>query len=188
MVEDIKFTDLKSIRLSRPCRASWKEMQQIEGNCVRHCDICDLHVYNLSEMSRREAVKLVEQHQGHLCVHFYRRRDGTILTRNCPVGVQAYNRLWLVKAWRIFCILVNKLMTRLFDMFAPPLLKSLKYGYLGGIDAEYPPCPKDLQDIRDEKQREQTKEIQNRLKELTEESLREILARQAREANKEPNS
>jgi hypothetical protein len=30
--------------------------------------------------------------EGRLCVRFYRRRDGTILTNNCPVGLRALKR------------------------------------------------------------------------------------------------
>ncbi|HWW74152.1 MAG TPA: hypothetical protein VNZ44_02080, partial [Pyrinomonadaceae bacterium] len=53
---------------------------------------CELHVYNLSGMTRREAEALVANTEGRLCVRFYRRDDGTILTRNCPVGFAALKR------------------------------------------------------------------------------------------------
>jgi hypothetical protein len=56
---------------------------------VRYCDLCELKVYNLSGMTRRQAEALVSNAEGRLCVRFYRRADGTILTRNCPVGLRA---------------------------------------------------------------------------------------------------
>jgi hypothetical protein len=60
---------------------------------VRFCGSCQLNVYNLSDMSRAEAETLVRQAEGedgpHLCVHFYRRADGTMITRDCPVGLLA---------------------------------------------------------------------------------------------------
>jgi hypothetical protein len=59
---------------------------------VRFCDQCSLHVYNLSDMTRREAESLVTNTEGRLCIRFYRRTDGTILTRNCPVGLSALKR------------------------------------------------------------------------------------------------
>jgi hypothetical protein len=52
----------------------------------RFCDQCQLKVYNLSEMSRREIERLFENKEGRLCVRFYRRADGTMLTQDCPVG------------------------------------------------------------------------------------------------------
>jgi hypothetical protein len=60
---------------------------------VRFCDQCSLNVYNLSDMTRREAEALLTDAEGgRLCVRFYRRADGTILTRNCPVGLRALKR------------------------------------------------------------------------------------------------
>jgi hypothetical protein len=59
---------------------------------VRFCGSCDLHVYNLSEMTRREAEALIMNTEGRMCVRYYRRPDGTILTRNCPVGLSAVRR------------------------------------------------------------------------------------------------
>jgi hypothetical protein len=56
---------------------------------VRFCPQCALNVYNLSGMRRQEAESLVESHEGRLCVRFYQRSDGTVLTRDCPVGLQA---------------------------------------------------------------------------------------------------
>lgn len=56
---------------------------------VRHCAECKLNVYNLSAMTRREAEELIASREGRLCVRFFRRPDGTILTRDCPVGFRA---------------------------------------------------------------------------------------------------
>jgi hypothetical protein len=40
-------------------------------------------------MTRDEAESLVARHEGRLCVRFYRRFDGSIITQDCPVGFQA---------------------------------------------------------------------------------------------------
>ena len=53
---------------------------------VRFCGECELNVYNLSSMTEDEALKLVEEREGRLCVRFYQREDGTVLTSDCPVG------------------------------------------------------------------------------------------------------
>ena len=81
---------LDRVRVAAPCSADWKEMRGDER--VRFCDRCSLNVYNLSAMTRREAERLVVQSEGRLCVRFYRRKDGTILTQNCPVGLRALKR------------------------------------------------------------------------------------------------
>jgi hypothetical protein len=41
-----------------------------------------------------EAERLVVEKEGRLCVRFHRRADGTVLTRDCPVGL----RRWLARA------------------------------------------------------------------------------------------
>lgn len=56
---------------------------------VRFCSQCNLNVYNLSALTQEEAEQLILRAEDRLCVRYYRRRDGTILTRNCPVGIQA---------------------------------------------------------------------------------------------------
>jgi hypothetical protein len=52
---------------------------------VRFCGDCKLNVYNLSWMTRLEATELIEQNEGRHCVRFFRRKDGTFVTRDCPV-------------------------------------------------------------------------------------------------------
>lgn len=81
---------LGRVEVAAPCRASWDAMPG--GERVRSCEACQHKVYNLSALSRREAEKLVrdaENTQHRLCVRFYRRADGTILTRDCPRGLRA---------------------------------------------------------------------------------------------------
>lgn len=81
---------LKHVRVAAPCRADWNRMT---GNAqVRFCDSCSQNVYNLSSMTRREAEALIRNTEGRLCIRFYRRADGSIMTRNCPVGLRALKR------------------------------------------------------------------------------------------------
>ncbi|MBD0373544.1 MAG: hypothetical protein ICV60_22110 [Pyrinomonadaceae bacterium] len=81
---------LDNVRVSAPCSSDWNQM--IGDERVRFCRHCSLNVYNLSGMTRREAESLIANAEGHLCVRYYRRRDGTILTKNCPVGLSAITR------------------------------------------------------------------------------------------------
>jgi hypothetical protein len=65
---------------------------------VRFCQSCAKNVYNLSAMSQSEAEQLITEAEGKLCVSFYRRADGTILTDNCSVGMKIVRRpfQWLL--------------------------------------------------------------------------------------------
>ena len=77
---------LNNLRVASPCRADWTQMSGDDR--VRHCSECKLNVYNLSEMSRREAEELIASREGRSCVRFYRRADGTVITRDCPIGLR----------------------------------------------------------------------------------------------------
>jgi hypothetical protein len=81
---------LNKVRIAAPCSADWDNMFGNER--VRFCEQCQLHVYNLSDMSKAEAERLIGQTEGRLCVRFYRRNDGSIITENCPVGLRAIKR------------------------------------------------------------------------------------------------
>jgi hypothetical protein len=81
---------LDHVRIAAPCKADWKQMIGTER--VRFCGQCNLNVYNLSSMTKTEAESLIVQTEGRLCVRFYRRTDGSILTDNCPVGLRAIRR------------------------------------------------------------------------------------------------
>ncbi|MBI1763090.1 MAG: hypothetical protein HYR56_16810 [Acidobacteria bacterium] len=88
-----KFNDtLDRVKIAAPCQANWDEMFSFEGERVRFCSQCKLNVYNLSGMTRTEASALLARTEGRLCVRFYRRADGTVLTQNCPVGLRALKR------------------------------------------------------------------------------------------------
>jgi hypothetical protein len=83
---------LDDVRIASPCSASWDEMT---GDArVRFCGKCAKNVYNLSEMTRDEAEALLaqsERAEARMCVRLYKRRDGTVLTADCPVGVKRKN-------------------------------------------------------------------------------------------------
>ena len=53
---------------------------------VRFCRECNRNVYNLSAMPEPEARRVVEEREGRLCVRFYQRSDGRVLTSDCPAG------------------------------------------------------------------------------------------------------
>lgn len=81
---------LDNVRVASPCSQDWNAM--IDDDRQRFCGDCKLNVYNLSGMTRAEAESLLINSEGRLCVRFYRRADGTILTQDCPVGWQAFKK------------------------------------------------------------------------------------------------
>lgn len=78
---------LKNLRVASPCHVNWETMTGNER--VRFCDSCSRHVYNLSEMTTDEVKSVIIQTEGRLCGRMYRRADGTVITRDCPVGLRA---------------------------------------------------------------------------------------------------
>lgn len=78
---------LDHVQVAAPCKADWEQM--IGSERMRFCGACNLNVYNLSGMTRFEAESLIARNEGRLCVRFYRRFDGSIITKDCPVGLRA---------------------------------------------------------------------------------------------------
>ncbi len=81
---------LETIRIANPCNAAWDDMDGTER--MRFCHLCQKTVYNLSAMTREQAEKLIRQKEGKACVRLYKRRDGTVMTSDCPVGLRAVRR------------------------------------------------------------------------------------------------
>ena len=81
---------LDNVRVAAPCNADWEQM--IGNERARFCGQCNLNVYNLSSMTRSEAEWFIAQNEGRLCVRYYHRADGSVITENCPVGLRAIQR------------------------------------------------------------------------------------------------
>lgn len=69
---------LDDISIKSPCSADWDSM--VGNDVVRFCHHCDLNVHDLSLMTREEALSLVRNSKGRLCLRYLRREDGTIQT------------------------------------------------------------------------------------------------------------
>jgi hypothetical protein len=91
-----KLPVLANIQVASPCTAAWDEM--IGDDRVRHCGQCKLDVFNLSAMTREEAEALVAGRNGRLCVRYFQRTDGTILLKDCTVGVARKRKRKLIAA------------------------------------------------------------------------------------------
>src|SRR5262245_30988553 len=82
--------DVNELRVASPCSVGWENMSGDERQ--RHCDLCELNVYNLSGMTAREVDRLITDREGRLCIRMFRRADGTVITRDCPVGLRAVRK------------------------------------------------------------------------------------------------
>ena len=80
-----KLPVLPNLRVATPCSADWAAMTGDDR--VRACADCNKNVYNISEMTRDEAEALIVAKEGRLCVRYFQRKDGTILLKDCVVGV-----------------------------------------------------------------------------------------------------
>src|SRR6187549_3287824 len=95
---------LTNIRIASPCSADWEQMYGDDRK--RFCGDCKLNVYNLSGMSLEEAEGLIMNAEGRLCVRFYKRRDGTVITGDCPVGWARVKQRARVLATAAFSMLI----------------------------------------------------------------------------------
>ena len=87
---------LSQIRIASPCTVSWDSMNGDDRS--RFCGQCELNVYNISTMTQSEAEHLIAQKEGRVCLRLYKRADGTVITRDCPVGLAALRKraAWMI--------------------------------------------------------------------------------------------
>lgn len=67
-------------KLAFACPQRWENMR-VDGPQRRFCDQCQLHVRDLSAMTKLQGERVVAGADGKLCVSFLVRPDGTMVTR-----------------------------------------------------------------------------------------------------------
>ncbi|CAN5347780.1 hypothetical protein BH11CYA1_BH11CYA1_37880 [soil metagenome] len=79
-----------------PCPTSWEKMTGDDS--VRFCGQCSLNVYNISNLTDKEAEAVFAKGKNgeRLCARLYRRPDGTVMTDNCP---RALRRIRTASKW-----------------------------------------------------------------------------------------
>lgn len=82
--------DAIELSVAKPCHMSWETMSGDER--VRLCNVCDMNIYNISEMSSAEITTLIETREGRLCGRIVKRADGTVMTKDCPPGLRGYRK------------------------------------------------------------------------------------------------
>ena len=93
------------LRIATPCPVGWDEMTGDDR--VRFCDQCRLNVYNIAELSRSEVESLIASSEGRICASLYRRADGTVLTKDCPVGLRALRMRVSKRVAAVFAAVVS---------------------------------------------------------------------------------
>jgi hypothetical protein len=76
--------DVNQLRVAKPCTAAWSEMKG-DGK-RRFCESCKKNVYNVAGMTEGQVRELVSKSEVLPCMRLSRRADGTVITRDCPVG------------------------------------------------------------------------------------------------------
>lgn len=97
--------DLNNLNVATPCPKAWADM--VGDDRVRFCDQCSLSVYNLAELTEKETQSLILSSGGRLCGRLYRRPDGTVLTKDCPVGLQALRKRISRRTAAVFATLLG---------------------------------------------------------------------------------
>jgi hypothetical protein len=82
---------LDSVEIAIPCQVPWDSMPGTDQ--VRHCGQCKQNVYNVSELTRAEAMRLVG---GRACLRIYRRPDNTVMTSDCRARLRAARKKGLL--------------------------------------------------------------------------------------------
>lgn len=94
---------LDRLRIATPCPIKWEQMTGDDR--VRFCGHCQLNVYNISALTKGEAQALLVATEGRLCARLYRRSDGTVITKDCPVGLKALRRKVSQTAAAVFALI-----------------------------------------------------------------------------------
>ena len=82
--------DVNRLRVASPCPVGWESMKGNDRK--RLCDVCEINVFNISSLTNAEVEELIGRKNGRLCIRLYRRTDGTVLTKDCPVGLRAVRK------------------------------------------------------------------------------------------------
>jgi hypothetical protein len=96
---------LNRVRIASPCNVNWESMTGNER--VRHCSQCDLQVYDISELTPDQAIALIISSEGRFCARLHRRADGSVITRDCPVGLRALRQRIARRAGAVFATVLG---------------------------------------------------------------------------------
>ncbi|HEX4612113.1 MAG TPA: hypothetical protein VH092_28210 [Urbifossiella sp.] len=90
---------LDAITIPTHCPVPWDGMRGDDR--TRHCAACDERVHDVSMLTTAEAVALLNRPGQPPCLRIYRRRDGRVMTADCPAGRRERTWRWVRRrsAW-----------------------------------------------------------------------------------------
>jgi hypothetical protein len=77
---------LDVVYIAKPCDARWEDMPGSDR--MRFCSLCSKNVYNIADMTTNEAELFLEEQGNSACIGIFRRKDGTVIVDDCPVGLR----------------------------------------------------------------------------------------------------
>ncbi|MCC6335148.1 MAG: hypothetical protein IT380_14310 [Myxococcales bacterium] len=116
--------------VASPCSEKWESMTGDER--VRHCAKCRMNVFNVKQLTEAEVVAMLRAKTGRVCGRIFQRRDGTVLTRDCPEGLARVRRQVVLAATAVLALLLGALAWRsrspacATDLAAPTLAGRLR--------------------------------------------------------------
>jgi hypothetical protein len=129
-----KLPVLPNIRVASPCPADWNQMTGDDR--MRACAQCNKNVYNLSNMTRDEAEALIVAKEGKLCVRYFQRKDGTILLKDCAVGVTQKRKRRVIAAGAAALLAGGGVLAYLRSR---PVEQQRQHEMLGEVAVDMPP-------------------------------------------------
>ena len=81
---------LPHLAVASPCTEAWEDMPGNER--VRHCGTCRQNVYNVSEMTVGQAIEIIREREGRVCIRMLLRRDGTVVTQDSRARLRALRK------------------------------------------------------------------------------------------------
>ncbi|MFT3712875.1 MAG: hypothetical protein QM817_34920 [Archangium sp.] len=99
------------VKIASPCTVKWESMTPVgDGERQRHCAQCKLNVFNIKELSESDVRAMLLKAEGRVCGRIMKRKDGTVLTKDCPRGVEALRKramLAMMGAAALFLTLIG---------------------------------------------------------------------------------
>jgi len=86
--------NLDRAEIATACDVSWDSL--VGDHRVRHCGHCRQNVYNVQALRRAEALRLISEHEGRLCLRIVRRPDGSVVTADCWSRLRVARRMGFV--------------------------------------------------------------------------------------------
>ena len=103
---------------------------------TRFCDLCKLNVHNIAALTASEVEELVIETQGRLCGKIYQRADGTILTKDCPVGLRTHRRRVAGFAGAVFAAVLGAVGLTYAQKEEPTTVDAVKAGVVKTADTD----------------------------------------------------